>query len=108
LRGAGPLTYHLGYAYFCDQDGTLCFGPRKYITNMMDQFKNMYGYKTNEYTFPLEKGDNPEVDTSEELDEEGIKKYRTMIRCFQWTVPWIINQCIVARNVISYVSNVKG
>jgi hypothetical protein len=44
LKGAGPLTYHFGYDYFCDHDhdGSLCFGPREYITKMMDQFKNMY------------------------------------------------------------------
>jgi Reverse transcriptase (RNA-dependent DNA polymerase) len=41
LKGVGPLTYHLGCDYFRDQDGTLCFGPKKYITKMMDQFKNM-------------------------------------------------------------------
>jgi hypothetical protein len=43
LKGVGPLTYHLGYDFFCDQDGTLCFNPRKYITKMMDKYKNMYG-----------------------------------------------------------------
>jgi hypothetical protein len=45
LKGVGPLTYHLGCDYFCDQDGTLCFDTRKYIIKMMDQFKNMYGCK---------------------------------------------------------------
>jgi DNA-directed RNA polymerase subunit N (RpoN/RPB10) len=30
------------------------------------------------------------VDTSKELDEEGIKKYQTMIRCLQWAFSWII------------------
>jgi hypothetical protein len=34
----------------------------------------------------LEKGDHPEVDTSDELDEEGIKKYQTMIGCLQWAI----------------------
>jgi hypothetical protein len=53
---------------------------------MMDQFKNMYGCKPKEYTSPLEKGDHPEVDTSEELDEEGIKKYQMMIGCLQWAI----------------------
>jgi Reverse transcriptase (RNA-dependent DNA polymerase) len=83
LKGAGPLTYHLGCDYFCDQDRTLCFVPRKYITKMIDQFKNMYGYNPKEYKSPLEKGDHPEIDTSEEIDEEGIKKYQTMIGCLQ-------------------------
>jgi Reverse transcriptase (RNA-dependent DNA polymerase) len=30
LIGVGPLEYHLGCDYFCNNDGTLCFGPRKY------------------------------------------------------------------------------
>jgi hypothetical protein len=64
----------------------MCFGPRKYITKMMDQFKNMYGCKSKEYTSPLEKGDHPEGDTSEDLDEQGIKKYQTMIGNLQWAV----------------------
>jgi hypothetical protein len=83
LKGAGPLTYHFGCDYFLDRDhdGKLCFGPRKYITKMMDQFKNMYDCKPKEYTSPIEKGDNPEVDTSEELDEEGMKQYQIMIGC---------------------------
>jgi Reverse transcriptase (RNA-dependent DNA polymerase) len=53
LKGSGPLNYHFGCDYFCDQDGTFCFGPRKYITKMMDEFKNMYGCKPKEYTSPL-------------------------------------------------------
>jgi hypothetical protein len=46
----------------------------------------MYSCKSKEYTSPLEKGDHPEVDTSEKLDKEGIKKYQTMIGCLQWAV----------------------
>jgi hypothetical protein len=79
LNGVGPSTYHLGCDYFSDQDGALCFGPRKYITKMMDQFKNIYGCKSKEYTSPLEKGDHPEVHTSVGLDEEGIKIYQTLM-----------------------------
>jgi hypothetical protein len=63
LKGVGPLTYHFGYDYFRDHDGTLCFGPWKYITKMMDQFKNMYGCKPKRCTSPLEKGDHPDIDT---------------------------------------------
>jgi hypothetical protein len=57
---------------------------------MMDQFKNMDGSKPKEYTLPLEKVENPKVDTSEELDEKRNKKYQTVIRCLQWAVSWII------------------
>jgi Reverse transcriptase (RNA-dependent DNA polymerase) len=83
LKGVGPMTYHLGCDYFRDHDGTLCFCPRKYITKMMNQFTDMYGYKQKEYTSPLEKGEYPEIDTLEELDEQGIKKYQTMVDCYR-------------------------
>jgi hypothetical protein len=86
LKGVGPLTYHLGCDYFRDKNGTLCCGPKKYITKMLDQYQNMFGCKPREYTSPLEKGDHPEVDDSEMLDNDGIKKYQTMIGCLQWAV----------------------
>jgi hypothetical protein len=87
LKGVGPLTYHLGCDYFRDKkDGTLCYGPKKYIEKIVDQYEMMFGSKPKEYTSPLEKGDHPEVDTSDELDEEGIKKYQTMIGCLQWAI----------------------
>jgi hypothetical protein len=35
---------------------------------------------------PLEKGDHPELDTSEFLDEKGIKTYQSMIGALQWMV----------------------
>jgi hypothetical protein len=78
----------LGCDYFCDKsDGTLCYGPKKYIGKIVDQYEKMFGLKPHEYTSPLEKGDQPEVDTSEELDEEGIKKYQTRtIGCLHWAI----------------------
>jgi hypothetical protein len=48
--------------------------------------ENMFVFKPCEYTSPLEKGDHPEVDCSEELDNKGIKRYQTMIVCLQWAV----------------------
>jgi Reverse transcriptase (RNA-dependent DNA polymerase) len=86
LKGVGPLTYYLVCNYFCDKDGTLCYGPRKYISKIMDQHENMFGCKPKEYTSPLEKGDHPEIDDTDELDIEGIKRYQTMIECLQWAV----------------------
>jgi hypothetical protein len=86
LKGVGSLSYHLGCDYFRDKDGTLCYGPRKYIAKMLEQYERMFGNKPNEYVSPLEKGDHPEIDTSEELDVEGIKRYQTMIGCLQWAV----------------------
>jgi hypothetical protein len=86
LKSVGQLTYHLGCNYFREKDGTLCYGPNKYIGKIVDQYEKMFGSKPREYTSPLEKGDHPEVDTSEELDEEGIKKFQTMVGCLQWAI----------------------
>ena len=86
LKGVGLLTYHLGCDYFRDSDNTLCFGPKKYIAKITEQYEQMFGSKPKEYASPLEKGDHPETDTSEELDHDGIKKYQTMIGCLQWAV----------------------
>jgi hypothetical protein len=52
----------------------------------MDQFEQIFGSKPKKYTSPLEKGDRPEIDETVELDEDGIKKYQTMIGCLQWAV----------------------
>jgi Reverse transcriptase (RNA-dependent DNA polymerase) len=86
LKGVGSLTYHLGCDFFNDTDGTLCYGPRKYIDKIKGQYENMFGCKSREYTSPLEKGSHPEVVCSDDLDEEGIKRYQTMIGCLQWAV----------------------
>ena len=31
LKSTGPITFHLGCDFFCDDDGTLCMAPKKYI-----------------------------------------------------------------------------
>jgi hypothetical protein len=67
-------------------DGTLCYGPRKYIDNIMGQYENMFGCKPRESTSPLDKGDHPEVDCSDKIDNKGIKRYQTIIGCLQWAV----------------------
>jgi hypothetical protein len=57
----------------------------------MGKYEKLYGCKPREYTSPLEKGDHPEVETSDELDNEVIMRYQTMIGCLQWDVfPWKI------------------
>jgi hypothetical protein len=35
---------------------------------MMDQYEKMFGTKPKKYTFPLEKADHPEIDTTDELE----------------------------------------
>jgi Reverse transcriptase (RNA-dependent DNA polymerase) len=86
LKGTGLLKYHLGCNYFRDDTGTLCFGPRKYIEKMMDQYEKMFGTKPKQYTLPLEKSDHPEIDTTDKLDKAGINIYQSMIGSLQWAI----------------------
>ena len=54
---------------------------------MLDAYVDFFGTKPKQvYTSPLEKGDNPELDTSEELDVTGTKKYQSMIGALQWCI----------------------
>ena len=86
LKGTGPLSYHLGCDYFRDDHGVLCSVPRKYIDRMLDTYAQMFGQKPKPASSPLDPGDHPELDTSPELDEEGVKKYQSMIGSLQWAI----------------------
>ena len=86
LKGTGPLAFHLGCNFFRDESDTLCFAPKKYIDKILDAYKHMFGENPKPVTTPLEKGDHPELDTGDELDEEGIKKYQSLIGSLQWAV----------------------
>ena len=86
LKGTGPLEFYLGCGFHHDSHGTLCQNPRKYIEKMLTNFEKTFGYKAREYTSPLEKGDHPEIDTSELLDAEGIKDFQSLIGQCQWAV----------------------
>ena len=35
VKGTGPNTLHLSSDFFCDENGTLCFAPKKYIEKMV-------------------------------------------------------------------------
>jgi Reverse transcriptase (RNA-dependent DNA polymerase) len=82
-KDVGPVEYHLGCNYFRDKDGTLCFGPCKYIDKLIEQFETVFGTKPKEYTSPLGMGDCPEIDTS---DEFSNKVYQYIIGCLQWAI----------------------
>jgi hypothetical protein len=75
LKGTGPIEFHLGCDFYRDEDGTLCFGPKKYIEKMVDAYMRMFGSKPmSKVTSPLEKNDHPELDDTELLDDHGIER----------------------------------
>lgn len=86
LKGTGPTTYHLGIDVFRDENGVLCMAPKKYIDKMLESYERMFGTKPRSYSSPLEQGDHPEIDNSQELDLEGTKKYQSLIGSLQWVV----------------------
>jgi hypothetical protein len=86
LKGVGPTVYHLGCNFFHDEDGTLCYGPHKYIDKMMENYKKIFGSKPKERGSPLEQNDHPELDESPLLDAEGISLYQSLIGAAQWVV----------------------
>jgi hypothetical protein len=86
FKGVGPMKFHLGCNFERDDDGTLSFGPKTYISKMLDNYERMFGSKPREYSSPLEPNDHPELDDTELLESEGIKQYQSMIGAAQWAI----------------------
>jgi hypothetical protein len=61
--------------------------PKKYIEKMMMGYEQMFGEKpSTKVHSPLEKGDHPELDTSELLDQTGVQQYQLLIGSLQWAI----------------------
>jgi hypothetical protein len=89
LKGTGPTTYHLGCDFFRNKDGVMCMAPNKYIDKMVSTYEQMFGCKpSTKVSSPLEKGDHPEIDTSDILDKKGIQQYQQPLigAMMQWAV----------------------
>jgi hypothetical protein len=87
LKGTGLLQFHLGCDFFRDEDNTLCMSPKTYITRMHDNYVRLFREKARLNVFsPLEKGDHPELDTLEFLNEDDIQKNQWLIGSMQWAV----------------------
>ena len=87
LKGTGSISFHLGCDFFRDDDGVLCMAPRKYTEKMVDGYKMMFGEKPKINMFsPLEKGDHPELDNTDQLNIDGVQRYQSLIGSLQWAV----------------------
>jgi hypothetical protein len=87
LKGTGPISYHLGCDFYRDSTGTLCMAPNRYIDRMINIYEQIFGCKpkTN-VSSPLERGDHPELDITDELSPDGIKQYQSLIGAAQWLI----------------------
>lgn len=87
LKGTGPIAHYLGCDFGRDDDSTLCFTPRMHIEKMEDCYFNMFGCKPKlNHMALLKKGDHPEMDASDCLDEDGVEKHQSLIGSIQWSV----------------------
>jgi hypothetical protein len=86
LKGTGPVSFHLGCDFFRDDEGYLCFAPRKYVEKMLDNYQRIFGQRPRPATSPLVKNDHPELDDSEQLDLENTKIYQSLIGALQWVI----------------------
>ena len=70
---------------------------------MVETYARLFGEKLKElHSSPLEKGDHPELDTSDLLDADGIQKYQSMIGAMQWAIS--IGRFDIATSVMSFSS----
>jgi hypothetical protein len=60
--------------------------PIRYIKKALDNYQRLFGEMPKMYKSPLEKGDHPELDSTELLDDEGIKIYQSLIGALQWAI----------------------
>jgi Reverse transcriptase (RNA-dependent DNA polymerase) len=42
LKGSGPTSFYLGCNFFRDEDGVLCYAPKRYIKRMLDTFERLF------------------------------------------------------------------
>jgi len=86
LKGTGPTEFHLGCDFFCDEEGVLCYGPKKYIEKILDNYRRIYGTWPKPATSPLVTGDHPELDTLELLNEDDQKICQSLVGALQWVI----------------------
>jgi Reverse transcriptase (RNA-dependent DNA polymerase) len=87
LKGTRPITFHLGMDFTRNNDNTLCISPTKYIEKLIKNYKKLFSMKPSQnVSSPLDKGDHPELDTSELCTEVQISQYQSMIGSLQWIV----------------------
>ena len=87
LKGSGPISFHLGMDFFRDNQDVLCMAPKKYIEKMIANYERLFGEPPSQrVSAPIEKGDHPEMDTTELLGPEQTKLYQSLIGGLQWVV----------------------
>jgi len=83
LKGTVPTEFHVGCDFFRDEEGVLCYGPKKYIEKILDNCRRIHGTWPKPATSPLVTGDHPELDALELLNEDDQKAHQSLIGALQ-------------------------
>jgi len=86
LKRTGPTEFHLGCDFFRDEEGVLCYAPKKYVEKILENYHWIYGTWHKPATSLLTTGDHPELDTSELLNKDDQKIYQSLIGALQWVI----------------------
>ena len=53
---------------------------------MIGMFEQMFGEKPHTYSSLLERNDHPELDDSQEMEGDNVRKYQSMVGALQWAI----------------------
>jgi len=86
LKGTGPTKFHLGCDFYRDEEGALCYAPKKHIATILDNYQRIHFKWPKIAHSPLTSNDHPELDTSDLLSMDDQKIYRSLIGALQWVI----------------------
>ena len=72
---AGPISYHLCCDFTRDSNNDLCLVPREHINKMSGSCASIFSSNPkSSFHSPLDKGNNPELDTENFIDAYGVQQ----------------------------------
>jgi hypothetical protein len=86
LKAVGVLEYYLGadIKWYKNLEEVLTMGCQTYVKKCVDIVEKMIGeVLPTRYTAPLEPGDHPECDATEELGTHGRQQYQSLVGMLQ-------------------------
>ena len=80
LKGSRELVFHLGCGFNRDNPGTLCMDPKKIIDRTEESYIQYFKTKSvHKHISPLQKGDHPEINTTQFLNKKGKEIYQSLV-----------------------------
>jgi hypothetical protein len=86
LKGFGETSHHLSGDFCCDPNGTLTWGAKTHCKRNVDQCESTFGAPPKEHASPVDKDNNPELDTTEEAGPEDTRHCQSLNGSFQWAI----------------------